>query len=87
MLGVFALHMWLETHSTSDFAIHKPEVAEICIETKPQIKFVSASLLLNDKTTLQELTSYSLKIGPRYKEVNTLFSAKLLKFRHFPRQA
>lgn len=56
MLGVFALHWWLEAHSTSDLAIHKPEVAQICMETKLQTKYVSASLLLSDKTTLSELT-------------------------------
>lgn len=45
-----ALHLWVETHSTSDVAVHKPEVAEVCIETKLQIKFVSTSLLLNDNS-------------------------------------
>ncbi|KAL2308984.1 hypothetical protein Nmel_005162 [Mimus melanotis] len=58
--------VWLETHSASDVAIYKPEVAEICIETKLQIKVVSTSLLLKDKTTVEELTSCHLKIGPRY---------------------
>lgn len=53
ILGVFALDLWLETRSKPYLVIHKPEVVGVWIQTKFQIKFVSASLRLNDKTAPQ----------------------------------
>lgn len=69
-----------------NLVIHKPEVAGISIQTEFQLKLMSESLLLNDRTTLWGISCRQLKIGPKHKLVNSLMVAMPLKFGHFPRQ-
>lgn len=84
ILEFFALDLWLETHTKPYIEIHKPEVAGVCIQPKFQIKFASASLCLNDRTTPPGIIWYNLKMGPEHK-VNWLMS-NAIGIQAFPRQ-